>query len=74
MYIDDEGNTLFSTYKKFRKSFLERFTDPNSAEIVIEKLLNIKKRQMKIQEFAMKIMNLVYKARLKDQIIKALIF
>lgn len=74
IHTDDEGNILFSTYKKFRKSFLEQFTDFNLTETAIEKLLTIKKKRMKIQKFATKIINLVYRVKLEGQIIKTLIF
>ena len=41
-YIDQYGKTTFETYQKFKKVFLKRFTDPNSTETTMEKLLNIK--------------------------------
>lgn len=48
--------------------------DFNPTKIEIEKLLNLKKKRMKIQEFVMKILNLVHQAKLESQTIKALMF
>ena len=58
--------TTFRIYEEFRTVFLERFTNPNSLETVVEKLLNLKQEKMKIQEFATKVVTLIHRTILRD--------
>lgn len=74
IYVDEKENTIFHHYRDFWKAFLERFTDPNPAGIAMEKLLNLRRGKMEIQEFATKMINLAHQAKLEDSAIKALIF
>lgn len=74
IHVDEEGKTTFSSYKEFRKSFLERFTDPNPTGTAMEKLLNLRRRKMGVQEFATKALNLAHLTGPGDQITKALVF
>lgn len=59
-HTDNEGNTTFQIYKEFRKAFLRRFTDLNPTGTAIEKMLNLKQGRMGIQEYTMKVLNLVH--------------
>lgn len=74
MYTNDEEEIIFVIYKDFRKSFLERFTDPNPAGTAMEKLLNLRRGKMKIQEYAIKSLNLAHLAGLGKEATKALVF
>ena len=40
-FINNEGKTTFDTYSQFKQRFLRRFTDSNSIESAIEKLMNL---------------------------------
>lgn len=73
-YTDDDGDITFGFYKKFRKSFLERFTDSNLTGSAMKRLLNLRKRKMDVQEYITKILNLSYQADLRDQATKILVF
>lgn len=72
--IDEDEDITFGSYKEFRKSFLERFMNPNSTGTAMERLLNLQRKKMDIQEYAIKALNLSYQVDLEDQTIKTLIF
>lgn len=74
IHTNEDENIIFGSYKKFRKSFLERFMDSNPAETTIERLLNLQRRKMDIQEYITRALNLSYQTDLEDQIIKTLVF
>ena len=57
---DESGRTIFRTYKEFRTTFIERFTDPNLLETTVERLLNLRQERMRIQEFATKVVILTH--------------
>ena len=65
-HTDQYGETTFDTYQKFKKAFLERFTDPNPTETAMKKLLNIRQGKLSIQEYATRVLNLTNKAGLGD--------
>ena len=65
-HTDQYEETTFSIYQEFKKTFLERFTDSNSIEIVMKKLLNIKQEKLPIQKYATRVLNLINKTDLKN--------
>lgn len=74
IHLDEERNITFDFYKTFRKSFLKRFTDPNSTETAMERLLNLKREKINMQEYTIKALNLSHQADLRDQTTKTLVF
>lgn len=74
IHANKKGHTTFLMYKEFRESFLGRFTEPNSMEIAMKKLLNLKQRRTDIQEYRTKMLTLTNKAELRDQAAKTLMF
>ena len=50
----------FRIYKKFKTTFLKRFTNLNSLRTIVKKLLNLKQERMKIQEFVIKVVTLIH--------------
>ena len=74
IHTDQYEKTTFSTYQEFKKTFLKRFTNSNLTKTTIKKLLNIRQKKLLIQEYVIRILNLVNKTRLKDQIVRTLIF
>lgn len=73
-YMNEEEVIIFQTYKEFKKALLERFTDPNSTDMMIEKLLNLWRGKMEIQEYVIKVLNLAFKSELEVQATKTLMF
>ena len=71
---DESGRITFRTYEEFRTTFLERFTNSNSLETTVERLLNLRQERMEIQKFATKVVTLVHRTMLKDQTTKVLVF
>ena len=71
---NESERTTFRTYEEFRTAFLERFTDPNPSGTTVERLLNLRQKRIEIQEFAIKVVTLVYRTMLRDQATKALVF
>ena len=71
---DESRQTTFRTYEEFRTAFLKRFTDPNPLRTTVERLLNLRQKRMKIQEFTTKVVTLIHRTILGDQTMKALVF
>lgn len=72
--MNEKKESIFSHYKDFRKTFLERFMNPNPTETAMEKLLNLRQEKMRIQKYTIKTTILAYNIDLEDSAIKALIF
>ena len=66
IHTDANEMNTFVTFRDFKNVFLERFTDPNSAGTIMEKLLTIKQRRLFIQEYVIKVLNLINKTGLRD--------
>ena len=64
-YIDQYRETTFSTYQEFKRTFLERFTNPNLIKMTIKKLLNIRQEKLLIQKYVTKTLSLTNKTRRK---------
>ena len=66
IHTNQYEKTTFSTYQEFKKAFLKRFTNSNSTETIIEKLLNIRQEKLLIQKYVTRTLNLTNKTDLKD--------
>ena len=65
-YTDQYEKTTFNTYQEFKRIFLKRFTNSNLTKMTIKKLLNIRQEKLLIQEYIIRILNLVNKIDLKN--------
>ena len=73
-YMDNKGYTTFKRYGDLRRKSLKRFTDPNPSGTALARLLRLKQRHTRIQEYATKALTLAHQSQIGDQGAKALIF
>ena len=72
--MDNKGYITFTKYGDLRRKFFERFTDPNPSGTALARLLQLKQRHTRIQEYATKALTLAHRSQIGDQVAKGLIF